>query len=759
MTNLYQAPPSVLLVVGEEDKNYLPRLQPALGGARCKVFTGEIVTATEISQLARRHGFTSVATTRVDLLKCLLPAGRERNANISNYSGSIIPQGDLEYLILDPLKQLVTVSYGDFLARRYMSKLVKRGNWNRTTEFKWEIVDDEFKFQQAKAWLAAQDTDFIAVDSETVKPNIIRCVGYCGMRVGQRESKCFVIPVTNFRAVEWMRELNWLHKPKVLQNGKYDCAYFAAWNAPLWGYYFDTVNAMHSWYSELPKDLASISVLLVRDAMYWKDLADTGDLFTYYKYNALDCWATAESWLAWLQEAPVWAKTNYVMEFSQVPPSHMCEMTGLKRDQEKLEAAAAQFESKQEGILKSLQNCIAPNFNPSSPQQVLKLIHALGYKKATDSKESTIQEASYVHPINELLLTKVLDYRGLRKLTSTYLTVGEKSKEFRGRILCSLNPHGTDTNRKSSKEHHFWCGLQLQNIPRDGEESGEVKATLVADEGFDLWEADFSQAEARGVAYKSGDLGLIEAVESPRDFHSVNASAFFGVPYEQIFRDAVAGYIDHETQLWVEPVESKTLDKKLRDLSKRTNHGANYNMGAAVMLQTMGSKKVREAQKLLKLSPALSLIEVCHHLLLVYERTYPRVKTTYYEKIKKDVKTTQLLVGDTGWTRYCFGKPWANKLDLNSYVAHVTQSLNAVLLDRAFLAVFLDLGFNPNFKLNMQIHDSILFQVRRGHEHLAHRVKELMTFSVPVTDCLGITRQMLVPVDLKKLGSNWRGHE
>ena len=94
---------------------------------------------------------------------------------------------------------------------------------------------------------------------------------------------------------------------------------------------------------------------------------------------------------------------------------------------------------------------------------------------------------------------------------------------------------------------------------------------------------------------------------------------------------------------------------------------------------------------------------------------------------------------------------------LNAYVAHVTQSLNAMLLDRAFLRVFLELGFNPDFKLIAQIHDSLLFQTKIGRVDLAERVKELMTFPVNVTDCAGITRAMTVPVDLKKLGRTWGG--
>jgi len=80
-----------------------------------------------------------------------------------------------------------------------------------------------------------------------------------------------------------------------------------------------------------------------------------------------------------------------------------------------------------------------------------------------------------------------------------------------------------------------------------------------------------------------------------------------------------------------------------------------------------------------------------------------------------------------------------------------------MILDKAFLQIFLELAFLPDFKLGAQIHDSILFQVRIGREDLAERVKELMTFPVNITDCQGVERAMTVPVELKKLGRTWRG--
>ena len=729
----------ILLLVEQSDQPYLSRLGGMLSSVKVKVYTKCPDTITEIVLMARKAGLDKIICTREDVLKKLLPPGREKKAKLSNYAGSIIPYEvmgeDMEFLILSPLKHLVTVSYGEFLAARYISKLTHPDRFPEVSEFNFKILNDALDCQMAYDFL--KTCDIIGVDIETVKEprRAITMVGYTGKRIATNESFSYVLPMKSMDAVHWMRKINDSEPWKVMQNGKYDCAYFHMYSAPPRNYLWDTANAFHAWYCELPKDLAMITGFFVRNSMYWKDLASTGDFIESCRYNALDTWGTVESFLAWIKEAPDWAKRNYVMEFSIVPGAHMCEMTGIKRDMKALHAQAKKLESSMEESLSKLRKMTGvPNFNPSSPKQVLALMKILGDKKAESSDEKSIQACSYLHPLNERILTHILDYRGQRKLLSTYLPTGADGKEFgppgKERILYSLNPHGTDTGRLASKEHHFWCGLQIQNIPQ----GPEVKSTLVADEGYELWECDLSQAEDRGVAFNSGDPTLLEVFSSGKDSHKLKASMFFGTPYDEITKDQ-------------------------RNLGKRINHGANYNMGAYVLVQTMGPKEVRKAQQLLGLPKHWSLKGVAEYLLNVYDKTFPTVKGDYYNHIIKQVKTTKLLVGATGWTRYCFGDPTKNKMDLNGYVAHVTQSLNAMNLNKAFLAVFRELGFLPEFKLLAQIHDSLFFMTKKGHDHLAHRVAELMTFPVLVTDCKGVTREMVVPVDIKKLGRTWAGED
>jgi len=496
--------------------------------------------------------------------------------------------------------------------------------------------------------------------------------------------------------------------------------------------------------------------------VYWKDLAETNDIEQYYRYNALDTWATINVWVQQILQAPAWAKRNYLLEFPLVYPCLLAEMTGLRRDMGKLVEARKDVDAKESETLTSLRRMIdVPGFNPGSHVQVKSLMKVLGCADIADSSgEKNLNKASYRHPLNARIFTKILDIRGWRKLATTYLRLdsdkeGSKdngSKEYHGRILYALNPHGTDTGRLASREHHFWTGLQIQNIPR----GVEVKQTICADDGFYLGECDLEQAESRDTANIAGDTSLIAAVSGARDFHSVNCSAFFGVPYESIYDDALG----------------KTLNKALRDVAKRVNHGANYNMGAGTLVDTMGLENIFKARTLLGLKES-DPKKIATYLLAQFHRTYPSIAGKYYVSVVNEIGTTSRLtsrayhhteynkahftaddyIGQGDWVRYCFGKPDKNKLDLNSYVAHCPQSLNARTLNEAFLKVFYEIALpNPeHFRLHAQIHDSILFSYTEEglRKNLPDQVREAMEIATTVRDVSGTYRTFTVPAALK----------
>jgi len=753
------SPKDCALFLGtSEDKEYIPQLKGMFGDLPTFVCLDQISLLTHLELYCASRNITKIVSTNTAILSKLIPANS--SPSLDNYAGSLFTHKNLEIVFVSPLKQIFTVPYGRFLAQRFISKLTSPASWIEPAPFNWTLLEPS-KYQAALDDLSYAYA--IAVDIETTRKNLaIRCIAYAGIFIspaGTVKVRTYVLPLISEYEVVWMRKLNSLPAAKIFQNGKYDNIYFLRFNAPVTNWLWDTAHLQHCIYSELPKDLAFINAFYLRSVVYWKDMADTQDLQEYYRYNAMDAWATANVWMLQMLKLPAYAKKNYILEFPLVFPCLLAESTGIIRDMDRLASARSEVDTKESAALSSLRACLgAANFNPGSPVQVKTLLKILGCSDITSSNEKDINKARLRHPLNGFLLDKILDIRGLRKLRSTYLRTAddEKSngeggaKELKGTILYALNPHGTDSGRLASRESAFWCGLQIQNIPR----GKEVKQTLRAADGFYLGECDLEQAESRDTANISGDERLIEAVSGKKDFHSVNASSFFGVPYESIYSDA----------------QGKTLDKPLRDLAKRVNHGANYNMGPGVLVDTMGLDKIWQAAKLLSLTYTDPL-KIASHLLESFHRTYASLRKNFYPHIIHEVATTRKItsrafhhtpynlsafsakeyISEGDWTRYCFGDPSKSKPVLNSYISHPPQSLNARTLNEAFMQVFYEVALpNPTtFRLHAQIHDSILFSYAHGHEHHAERVKELMEIPVTVKDVSGNYRTFTVPAALK----------
>jgi DNA polymerase I-like protein with 3'-5' exonuclease and polymerase domains len=750
------------------DKNYLPHLKGCVGSATTFLRLEEVTTLTTVKMYCSQKKVTRVISTSISLLKKLLYWDKKKAPSLANYAGSYFTisgfkddDPEIEIVFIQPLKHLVTVTYGKFMATRTIGKLTKPDKWYTPTTFSWQILKPE---NEEIAFHNFKDAFLICIDIETFKENAtIRCLSFTAFytKRGEIVSDSVVLPLDSEYNLAIMRKWCWeLKAPKVMQNGKYDISYLARYNSPVYNYLYDTANLFHCWYSELPKDLGFLNSFFIREAVYWKDLAETNDLHEYYRYNALDTWGTGNAFLAMLLEAPKFAIDNYLLEFPLTFPCHLSEMTGINRDMSKFSVAKAEQQEiidKQSAKLNTILDVKA--FNVKSPIQMKQLFKILGCSDLKSQDEKNVKKARFRHPFNARVLGLVLEIRKARTLISNYLTEGKEFARQDGtgsRFLYSLNPQATDSSRLASKSHHFWCGDNIQKIPR----GPIIKQTFKADDGFLLAEVDLEQAESRDTAYISGDLNLIQNVEHSPDFHCANASAFFGIPFEELY----------------DTLTHKKLNTKIRDLAKNVNHGANYNMGPFVLVETMGEENVAKAKKLLGLPRFWTYIQVAEHLLAAFHKTYPSIKEVFYEGVVAEIIGTKLLKsmalhhswednfstsipateaalyhlhGTPRWTRYCFGSPSTNKQHLNSYISHPPQSLNAQTLNKAYLTVFHDIANHPkhshNFKLTAQIHDSIFFQYRIGHNYLCDMVKERMEIPITIKAYDGDIRTFVVP--------------
>ena len=176
----------------------------------------------------------------------------------------------------------------------------------------------------------------------------------------------------------------------------------------------------------------------------------------------------------------------------------------------------------------------------------------------------------------------------------------------------------------------------------------------------------------------------------------------------------------------------------------------------------------------------------------MFHKAYPGIRGTYYPGLTQEIVTTGMLKGrilfldspsldpaqalyidrepDTKlfdelltkqgvWTRRCFGNPVKNKMDLNSYISHPPQCASAQTLNRAFLSVFKDIALNPtysdNFKLIAQIHDSILFQYRIGHEDLQQKVIDKLEIPMACKGYDDKVRTFYIPCEAKGGAEYW----
>jgi DNA polymerase I len=293
------------------------------------------------------------------------------------------------------------------------------------------------------------------------------------------------------------------------------------------------------------------------------------------------------------------------MDLPLVPVLARMEQAGVKIDTAALAKMSTELERESNIKAKEIHELAGTEFNIGSPKQLgdvlfnlLNLPKPVKYGKgrtistAVDVLETLAEE----HPIAR----KVLDYRQLTKLKSTYVdTLPALINPRTGRLHTTFYQAGTATGRLSS------ANPNLQNIPIRTELGRGIRAAFIAEPGHVLLTADYSQIELRLLAHFSRDPLLVEAFRRGDDIHTLTASQVFGVPPLMVTPDhrrqakvvnfgIVYGLsaFGLSQQLGIEPAEAKlfianyfgkykgvrafideTLEEARRDLKVRTLHG------------------------------------------------------------------------------------------------------------------------------------------------------------------------------------------
>lgn len=144
------------------------------------------------------------------------------------------------------------------------------------------------------------------------------------------------------------------------------------------------------------------------------------------------------------------------------------------------------------------------------------------------TSEETLESIKNTHPI----VTKILEYRGLKKLLSTYIDALPLLVEPKdGKIHTSFNQTVTATGRLSSTNPN------LQNIPIRDAQGREIRKSFIADEGCLFFSADYSQIELRIMAHLSQDPSMVEAFNSGEDIHAATAAKIYKLKIDEVTSD------------------------------------------------------------------------------------------------------------------------------------------------------------------------------------------------------------------------------
>ena len=282
---------------------------------------------------------------------------------------------------------------------------------------------------------------------------------------------------------------------------------------------------------------SAIAAYLIDSA---RDKYNLNELINEYLEKNID--EKASSAIKYLSELYVYLKGRikeegmeelyYNVEHPLIGVLSSMEVVGFNVNEEILESLAVKFKEEIKNTEKEIYDLCEEEFNISSPKQLGKILFEkldLPVIKKTKTGYSTnadvLEKLKNKHPVIE----KIIYYRQITKLNSTYVEGLKNVIDVDGRIHSSFNQTVTTTGRLSSTEPN------LQNIPVKYEMGREIRKVFIPKEKGDiLLSCDYSQIELRVLAHMSDDANMIDAFKHHSDIHTKTASEVFKVPVEEV---------------------------------------------------------------------------------------------------------------------------------------------------------------------------------------------------------------------------------
>jgi DNA polymerase-1 len=424
-----------------------------------------------------------------------------------------------------------------------------------TTPHTYHLTDSREKIEELSRFLQSQK--FFAFDTETDEMNPLNAK-LVGMSFAVKEFEAWYVPVPEeMEAAKTIVScfsdvLQDESIAKIGQNIKYDILVLRKYDVKVKGDLFDTMIAHYLMNPELRHGMDYLSEIYLKykpvpiEALIGEKGKNQASMRSVppakvSEYAAEDADVTLRLknyFEPKLKEASLERLFNGI----EIPLVHVLadmEYTGVKLDTEALEQYSIVLSGKLNLLEKEIYESAGMEFNINSTKQVGEVLFE--NLKITDEKvkktktggfstsEETLEKLRNKHPI----ISKLLDYRGVKKLLSTYVDALPKLvNEKTGKIHTSFNQTVTSTGRLSSTNPN------LQNIPVREDMGREIRKAFIPENNHCVFfSADYSQIELRIMAHLSNDTAMIEAFRKGADIHTATAAKIYGVETENVTSD------------------------------------------------------------------------------------------------------------------------------------------------------------------------------------------------------------------------------
>ena len=420
-------------------------------------------------------------------------------------------------------------------------------------EVKYQLIDTQEKRLEILQKL--RTSEILTLDTETTSTEPMNAE-LVGISLAVEENEAFYIPIPSNReeALKIVNEFKPLFENpstlKIGQNIKYDMIVLANYEVQVRGPLFDTLLAHYVLQPELRHNMDYLAEIYLnyqtihideligakgKKQLSMRDLQPE-EVYLYACEDADITLKLKNVLEKELKQAGV-EKLFYEIEMPLVPVLVSMERNGVRIDTDSLKQSSIHFSNRLSEIEQVIYELAGTPFNISSPKQVgevlfdkLKIVEKA--KKTKGGQYVTNEEVLESLRNKHEIVGKILDYRGIKKLLSTYIdTLPQLINPRTGRIHSSFNQAVTSTGRLSSSNPN------LQNIPIRDEDGKEIRKAFIPDEGCRFFSADYSQIELRLMAHLSGDPHMIEAFRQGDDIHTATAAKVFKVAPEEVTSD------------------------------------------------------------------------------------------------------------------------------------------------------------------------------------------------------------------------------